>query len=80
MTFTRACSYEWERALGAVICPLCHGTKEEASSLEGLSAGNVHCSTCMVDFDTDPPEAFRSPVRGFEGELALSRTRAERAS
>jgi class 3 adenylate cyclase len=36
-----------------VICPLCHGTKEEAESLDRLSAGNMHCSTCMVDFDTD---------------------------
>jgi class 3 adenylate cyclase len=36
-----------------VICPLCHGTKEQAGSLEGLSAGNVHCSTCMIHFDTD---------------------------
>jgi class 3 adenylate cyclase len=36
-----------------VICPLCHGTKEEADALSGLSAGSVHCSTCMVDFETD---------------------------
>ena len=36
-----------------VICPLCHGAKEEAHTLEGLPAGNVHCDTCMVDFDAD---------------------------
>jgi hypothetical protein len=36
-----------------VICPLCHGTKEEADALTGLSAENVHYSTCMVDFETD---------------------------
>lgn len=36
-----------------VICPLCHGAKEEADRLDRLSLEKVHCSTCLVGFDTD---------------------------
>jgi class 3 adenylate cyclase len=36
-----------------VICPLCHGAKEEADTLDRLPAEKVHCSTCMVDFEAD---------------------------
>lgn len=36
-----------------VICPLCHGTKEETDRLDRLALDQVHCATCLVSFDTD---------------------------
>ena len=36
-----------------MICPLCHGAKDEADTLDRLPAEKVHCSTCMVDFEAD---------------------------
>jgi len=67
MTFTRVRSYEWEWELGRVAgVPIEWGAERRGVlTLDGLSAGNVHRSTCMVDFDMD---------------LALWQTRAARAS
>ena len=36
-----------------VICPLCRGTKAEVDALDRLPEGEVHCETCMVDFEAD---------------------------
>lgn len=35
-----------------ILCPLCRGPKDTASSLAGIEP-TVHCETCNIDFDSD---------------------------
>lgn len=36
-----------------LLCPLCRGPKESASTLSQLRTSGVHCETCRIDFGAD---------------------------